>query len=158
MLTHNFEGTFADGHMTDAIKSLANDPATDKRVRKKLMIVLGSWRDQYKDDPSMSVVAGLYKQCRGAEPVGQLQLAKMMGLSPDEQKRIDKEETKKEAKRKAKQEREEAARRREEEEKKKNRVKRPPFDFEKVRLSSVGSLSYPTNRFLGQTEGVIKHC
>ncbi|KAF8913074.1 hypothetical protein CPB84DRAFT_1820537 [Gymnopilus junonius] len=40
--------TFADGHMTDALKLLANDPSADKRVKRKLTLVLGSWRDQYK--------------------------------------------------------------------------------------------------------------
>jgi hypothetical protein len=113
--------------MTDALKNLSNDSTADKRVKKKLLMVLGSWREQYKDDPSMSVVAGLYKQCRGTGPRhNQEELANLMGLSlpTEENKRTDKQE----AKKKAKLEKERAKKEVEDRLKK----KRVPFDFEKV--------------------------
>jgi len=117
--------------MTDALKYLSNDSGADKRVKKKLLMVLGSWREQYKDDPSMTVVAGLYKQCRGTGPrVNQDELANLMGLNlpTEEKKRTDKHETKK----KAKLEKERA--KKEEEDRQKKRV---PFDFEKVNSVTV---------------------
>ena len=55
--------SFADDHLTDAIKNLSADHAADMKVRKKLMAVLASWQEQFQSDPSMSTVAGLYKQC-----------------------------------------------------------------------------------------------
>ncbi|KAG5719666.1 Protein lsb5 [Termitomyces sp. T112] len=58
-----FTSSFADGHLTDAIKNLSADHTVDKKVRKKLIAVLASWQEQFKSDSSMSAVAGLYKQC-----------------------------------------------------------------------------------------------
>ncbi|KDR85416.1 hypothetical protein GALMADRAFT_234278 [Galerina marginata CBS 339.88] len=135
-----FQNTFADGHMTDALKGISNDSTADRRVRKKLLLVLGSWRDQYKDDPSMAVVAGLYKQChRDSKRVGQQELADMMGLSlnPEEKKRIEKHE----AKMRAKKEKEDRARaEREREHDDRNKKKRVPFDFEKDKPKVLASI------------------
>jgi LAS seventeen-binding protein 5 len=58
--TSIFKGTFADEHLTDALRNIANDPHADKRVRKKLILVLGSWHNQFSSDPSMTLVAGLF--------------------------------------------------------------------------------------------------
>ena len=131
--------------MTDALKNLSNDSTADKRVKKKLLMVLGSWREQYKDDPAMSVVAGLYKQCRGAGPrVNQDELANLMGLSlpKEEIKGTDKQEAKRtekqEAKKRAKLEKERAKK----EEEEGRHKKRVPFDFEKVKFQ----LLLPTRR------------
>jgi len=129
-----FQSSFADGHMTDALKNLANDSGADKRVKKKLLMVLGSWREQYKDDPSMSVVAGLYRQCRGPGPrINQEELSNLMGLSlpTEEKKRTDKHE----AKKKAKLEKERA--KKEEEDRQKKRL---PFDFEKDKSKVLSSI------------------
>ena len=60
-------GTFADGQLTDALRHLATDPMTDKKVKKKLLLVLASWHEQFKGDPSMNMVANLYKQYRPTE-------------------------------------------------------------------------------------------
>ena len=105
-------------------------------MKKKLLLVLASWRDQFKSDPSMSLVAGLYRQCnrssRGASH------DEVVGVLPNEdKKRAEKEE----AKAKARQEKEEAkekARREEERlqaERNRNRARQnhAPFVFEKVR-------------------------
>jgi len=114
--------------MTDAIKLIANEPNTDKRVKKKLILVLASWRDRYKDDPSMSVVAGLYSQCRiDPKRITHQEIVNLMGLSQssEEKRRIEKQE----AKLKAKQEKEERARK---EEDNRHKKKTAAFDFEKV--------------------------
>ena len=129
-LYSDFEiATFADSHLTDALKHLASDPNTDKRVNKKLLLVLKSWRDQFKSDPSMTLVAGLYKQCRGdGRPLSQQELTHLIGLpSAAEDKKREKEE----AKEKAKREKEEKERRRKERNEE-SRPTRTPFEFEKV--------------------------
>ncbi|KAF8167688.1 hypothetical protein B0H34DRAFT_682695 [Crassisporium funariophilum] len=136
-----FQSTFADGQLTDALKNIAFDSNADKRVKKKLILVLGSWRDQFKSDPSMALVAGLYQQCRGdGKRVGQQELAHMMGLSltAEEKKRYEKEDAKKKAK-KDRGERERAERRLKEEEDRK-RKKRVPFDFEKEKPKVLASI------------------
>jgi hypothetical protein len=38
-------------------------------VKKKIMSVLGSWYRQFKDDPKMQLVAGLYASCGGGRKV-----------------------------------------------------------------------------------------
>lgn len=133
--------TFADSQLTDALKNLASDPSTDKKVYKKLLLVLGSWRDQFKGDPSMTLVAGLYKQCRGeGRRLSQQEVAHMVGISPTaEDKKKTEREQKEEAKRKAKQEKQENEKRRREEEERRrkertegNKPKRALFPFEKV--------------------------
>ena len=116
-------GTFADGHLTDAFKNIAIDPNADARVKKKLILVLASWRDQFSSDPSMTLVAGLYKQCRGeGRRMGQQELADTMGLAltSEETRRIEKEEMKKKVKK------EKAVKAQE------RQKKRTPFEFEKV--------------------------
>lgn len=45
---------------------LANDSSTDPKVKKKLVSVLGAWHSQFKDDPSMSLVANLYNLVKPA--------------------------------------------------------------------------------------------
>ncbi|KIM47793.1 hypothetical protein M413DRAFT_22397 [Hebeloma cylindrosporum] len=132
-----YQNTFADGHMTDALKNLSNDAGADKRVKKKLIMVLGSWREQYKDDPSMSTVAGLYKHCRGeGRRVGEQELAVLMGLnlSEEEKRRTQKQE----AKKKAKSERGQRTKR--EEEDRQNKKKAPPFNFEKDKPKVLSSI------------------
>ena len=59
--------SFADSQLTDALKHLAADPATDHKVKKKLASVLAGWRRQFQDDPSMALVAKLYEQCKIAQ-------------------------------------------------------------------------------------------
>ena len=135
--------TFADSQLTDALKHLASDPGTDKRVYKKLLMVLGSWRDQFKNDSSMTLVAGLYKQCRGeGRRISQPEMAHLIGIPPvvENKKKIEREQ-KEDAKRKAKQEKQEnEGRRREEEERLRrertegNNSSRSRFQFEKVQF------------------------
>lgn len=114
---------------------MASDSQADKTVKKKLLLVLSSWRDQFKSDPSMTIAAGLYRQCRGdpSKRLSQREFAHLIGL-PDEvdKKKVEKEEAKKRAKR----EKEEKARKDEEDRRQRERnghqPRRAPFDFEKV--------------------------
>ncbi|KAK4704651.1 LAS seventeen-binding protein 5, partial [Phenoliferia sp. Uapishka_3] len=49
------------------IKLMAGDPTLDASVKAKIMSVLGSWYRQFKDDPKMQLVAGLYASCGGGK-------------------------------------------------------------------------------------------
>lgn len=53
----------------DRIKLMAGDPHLDARVKAKIMSVLGSWYRQFRDDPRMQLVAGLYVSCGGGKKV-----------------------------------------------------------------------------------------
>lgn len=55
--------TFANERLVERIKVAAGDPHTDDRVKKKIASVLASWHRQFKDDPRMQLVAGMYKSC-----------------------------------------------------------------------------------------------
>lgn len=133
--------TFADGQLIDAIKQLAADPTTDQKVKKKLVAILASWHSQFKDDPSMSAVTGLYKQCRPA-PVDRRSHGYSSsadhshGPSSDYERKMKEKDEKEIAKQRAKREKEEAkerARKAESEARKlKSRARRAPFDFETV--------------------------
>lgn len=125
--------------MTDAIKQLAADPTTDQKVKKKLVAVLASWNSQFKDDPSMSIVVGLYRQCRPADrrSHGYSNSAEPShGPSSDHERKMKEKDEKELAKQRAKREKEEAkerARKAEAEAKKqKRRPRRAPFNFEAV--------------------------
>ena len=130
---------------------MASDPTLDPKVKKKLIAVLAAWHAQFKDDPSMTLVAGLYKQCRLDTTHRNSAQLHMQGLVMDtenERKAREERERREEEKRKAKEEerlrKEEEERRRkaEKEERKKKKTsnttqtkpKRKPFNFEEVRV------------------------
>lgn len=46
---------------------MGHDSMTDERVKKKLLSVLASWHRQFKEDPRMSVIAGLYQAVGGGQ-------------------------------------------------------------------------------------------
>lgn len=62
-----FQTTFANEQLVDRIKIMSQDQLVDASVRKLLMRVLLSWHQQFKDDPSMKMVAGLYHACGGGK-------------------------------------------------------------------------------------------
>ncbi|KAF8632956.1 hypothetical protein AX15_001558 [Amanita polypyramis BW_CC] len=133
-----FHAAFSDDQIVDAFKQLNFDSQTDKRVKKKLIMVLASWRDQYRADPSMSLFAGLYRQCKGDSRV-QSPPAEL--IQPDTAKE-EKKKAKEDAKRREKMEREE--RRKKEEEERRKSSARVPFNLEKERpkvLSSIAEAS-----------------
>ncbi|EIM92246.1 uncharacterized protein STEHIDRAFT_46841 [Stereum hirsutum FP-91666 SS1] len=154
-----FQTTFADGHFTDAIKQLSTDPSTDPKVRKKLIAVLASWHNQFKDDRSMTIVAGLYRQCRPDDSAKrQSQLNHQAALereSEHERKRKEEKAAKEDAKRKARMEKEaekERIRKAEEDRKRsKNKPKRKPFNFEEEKpavLTAIANASSAANNLV----------
>ncbi|KII94112.1 hypothetical protein PLICRDRAFT_36348 [Plicaturopsis crispa FD-325 SS-3] len=155
---HKFQTTFADGQLTDALKTLAQDPGTDHKVKKKLIAVLASWNNQFKNDPSMTLVAGLYKQCRPADRRSVPPDLSLFAPDPETVRRqLEKEEAKKkakaekeEAKERARREEEEARKRREREKRNKGKT-RAPFDFEKEKpnvLSSIANASQASSNLV----------
>lgn len=145
LLAHLSTGSFADSHLTDALKTLGTDPSTDPKVKKKLISVLASWHAQFKDDPSMSTVANLYRQVRPNDQSRMrvdVQALHSTALESDDywerkrQEEKERKEKKEEEKRKAKEAKEaEKIRQRlaeEERRKNKNKPKRRPFNFEQV--------------------------
>ncbi|KAI0778319.1 hypothetical protein BD413DRAFT_704774 [Trametes elegans] len=157
---HNFQTSFADHQLTDALRNLSADPATDHKVKKKLASVLAAWHIQFKDDPSMALVANLYKQCKvghASRPSGDRRIDGSLGLDDDylERKRREEEARKKkeEEKRKAKEEKE--RRKREEEERKRKaaqpKPKRKPFNFEQEKpqiLTAIANASQAANNLV----------
>lgn len=161
--------TFADGQLTDAIKHLATDPATDAKVKRKLMNVLASWHTQFKDDPSMSFVAGLYKQykpadrrSRSKDVTNDSEVQAMLRQQAEADRRKKEKEEKeaakrnakdalKDAKEKAKRDEEKARKDAEEARRRKNRPKRGPFDFEKEKpqiLTTIANTSQAANNLI----------
>ncbi|KAL1697577.1 hypothetical protein GGG16DRAFT_41729 [Schizophyllum commune] len=135
-----FQRTFADGQLTDALRHLATDPMTDKKVKKKLLLVLASWHEQFKGDPSMNMVANLYKQYRPTErrtvesdPVYGVQLQR--AREKEEAKAAARREKEEAKERRRKEEEEERARR-----KQKNRPRRAPFNFEQEKPKVLNSI------------------
>lgn len=170
-----FQATFADGQLIDAIKQLATDPTTDQKVKKKLMAVLASWHSQFKDDPSMSVVSGLSRQCRpadrhsqgysnGADPLNH-------GPSSDYERKIKEKDERELAKQRAKREKQEAkqrARKAEEDaRKKKDQSRRAPFNFEVEKpqiLTTIANASQASSNLVnaitlvnGEKESIVSN-
>ncbi|KAI0824999.1 seryl-tRNA synthetase [Trametes gibbosa] len=168
---HNFQTSFADHQLTDAIKTLAADPATDHKVKKKLASVLAAWHMQFKDDPSMTLVANLYKQCKVAHTTRASTDRRAIdnvnaGLGVDNEyferkKREEEAKKREEEKRKAREEEKRKAkedkerRKREEEERKRKaaqpKPKRKPFNFEQEKpqiLTSIANASQAANNLV----------
>ncbi|KAI0275053.1 hypothetical protein BC834DRAFT_27905 [Gloeopeniophorella convolvens] len=153
---HKFQTSFADGQLTDALRHLATDSATDPKVKKKVLAVLASWHRQFKDDRSLAGIAGLYRQVKPAEPPRRpevnrdaLERERAEREREAEQKRMAKEE----AKRKAKEDR----LRLEEEAKKKKTASKAPktvrkaFNFEQEKplvLTAIANASSAANNLV----------
>jgi hypothetical protein len=60
-----FQTTFADAQLIERIKLMSQDPLVDASVRRKLMRMLLSWHHQFRNEPSMRIVANLYSACGG---------------------------------------------------------------------------------------------
>ncbi|GAA5854687.1 hypothetical protein JCM8547_004940 [Rhodosporidiobolus lusitaniae] len=148
-----FQKTFADERLVDRIKLMAGDPHTDPRVKKKLMNVLGSWYIQFKDDPSMRLVAGLYKSCGGGKQASRSAAteayeAQQARYEREAAQRLERKEAERRAREAEKervlQEKLDKAKRKEQERARAsgNKTKRPPFNFEAEKprmMASVGT-------------------
>lgn len=127
------EAAFSDDQIVDAFRQLSSDPHADKKVKKKLLLILTSWRDQYQTDPSMSLFAGLYRQCKGDY---------RMQSPPPELAHMVIQDTGKEEKKKAKQKREREELKKKDEEAKRTKTAkagRVPFNLEKVAIDGRAS-------------------
>jgi len=145
--------TFADGHLTDALKHLACDTTTDPKVRKKVIAVLASWHNQFKSDPSMALVAGLIKECRAtdrglSDATMALGAMGLYDISEIEKKKAEKEEAKKAKKEKEKAKRQEDKRKRERE----TELRRPPFVFAKVSVEHLIEHSHSVVLFTNRAQ------
>ncbi|KAJ3489580.1 hypothetical protein NLI96_g2021 [Meripilus lineatus] len=138
---HKFQTSFADAQLTDAIKSLASDPSTDPKVKKKLLSVLISWHSQFKDDP--------FDASHGS--IGHHDEALERRKREERERKEKKEEDKRKAKlakeeEKAKQRREEELRR-----KRASQPRRRPFNFEEEKpqiLTSIANASQASNNLV----------
>ncbi len=150
----SIEGTFADAHLTDAIKQLAADSGTDPKVKRQLVSVLIAWRRQFEGDPSMSHVANLYKSVpQTHSSVVHAKAAQEHQENEYERRKREEREAKEEAKRKSKQAKIDDKQRREDEERRrKDKGKRhEPFDFEKEKpnvLNSIAETSQAANNLI----------
>ena len=119
-----------DDQLVDAIKHLASDPTADTKVRRKLLSILASWNNEFKNDPSLSTIAGLYRQCRRSHARSESADAQIRSTPNDKDV----------AKKRAKQDAKERARKAEEEARqKKNRPRRASFNFEAVSITPARS-------------------
>ncbi|KAK0198930.1 hypothetical protein F5146DRAFT_113247 [Armillaria mellea] len=133
-----FKTSFADGQLTDALKHLANDSYADKRVKKKLVLVLKSWHEQFQSDPSMSMFSNLYSQTVRDRPH-----ITDTYLDPEvQQRKVEEAKRKAQEKAEAKERQKLEEEKRKEEKRKKNqpKPKRTPFDFEKERPKVLASI------------------
>lgn len=146
-----FQTTFANERLVDRIKVSAGDPHTDERVKKKIASVLASWHRQFKDDPKMQLVAGMYRTCGfGAARAAQAQRSAATEAYEREQARYEKEQAERAERKMAEQrarqaEKDRLAKEKADKAKRKSqtgtRTRRPPFNFEQEKpkiLASVG--------------------
>ncbi|KAI3624002.1 hypothetical protein CBS14141_002430 [Malassezia furfur] len=70
------EDHFADERLVERIKYIANSVTSDAGVRRKLMLILLSWRRHFMHDPTMALVTSLYGQCGGIDHTATLYAAR----------------------------------------------------------------------------------
>ncbi|KAF9229057.1 hypothetical protein BS17DRAFT_722352 [Gyrodon lividus] len=140
---HKFQTTCMDDSLVDAIKQLAFDPLADTKVKKKLLSILASWNVQFRNDPSMSTVAGLYKQCRPLDrrPHGHSNSADLDALYNAGLSSINEKEAKQRAKQEKEAAKERARKAEEEARKKRSRPRRAPFNFEAEKPQILNSIA-----------------
>ncbi|KAI0257152.1 hypothetical protein BJV78DRAFT_1160636 [Lactifluus subvellereus] len=149
---NKFQSSFADTQLTDALRNLATDSTTDRKVKKKVLAVLASWSRQFKDDRSAAGIAGLYRQIKPAEPPRRSDTNRE-ALAEHEREAEQKRKEKEEAKLKAKQERrrlEEEARQKKAASKRMS-VIRKQFDFEQEKpqvLTAIANASSAANNLM----------
>ena len=129
-----------DDQLVDAIKHLASDPTADTKVKKKLLSILASWSTQFKNDPSLSTIAGLYKQSR---PIDRRSHGRSESADTPFRTTPTSPNDKDAAKKRAKQEKEDAKERtrKADEEARQLRIRsrKAPFNFDTVSITSVHS-------------------
>lgn len=139
---------------------MASEPTTNDRVKKKLYSMVLSWHRQFKDDPRMALVAGLYKTVRPGESTEEYRerVRRQEEASRLRQEKAALERSKLEAQRDAERE---AERLRKEEEKRKKKQKpgqrRPPFNFEQEKpkiMTSIAQLTQSSNSLINTLQHI----
>jgi LAS seventeen-binding protein 5 len=109
-------------------------------VKKKLLIVLASWKHQFQGDPKMRLVASLYDQCRPAHRKSAdyktpfpLDDAGLSGREREKEAQRQEKDAKKRAKKEKEAERERMAR-------EARKPKRKQFDFEQEKPEVLKSI------------------
>ncbi|UZJ57346.1 hypothetical protein CBS101457_006666 [Exobasidium rhododendri] len=135
-----FQSTFADAQLVERIKLMSQDPLVDASVRKKLMRVLLSWQNHFKNEPSMRLVAGLYAACGGGRK-SDAQLKGDAAESFRKKKDADDRERQLRMDKKASERMQKEEDLKRAKEKKKGGAKRPTFDFEKEKPAIMSTLA-----------------
>jgi LAS seventeen-binding protein 5 len=137
---------------------MSSDPLTDERVKKRLVSLFGSWHRQFKDDPSMRTVAGLYATIRPSHKLNTSlgQNLSSVGMNTEAAERAKRQKEKED--RKAKEREAEEEKRKQKQAQKEaawNRTKpnkqRKPFNFEQekpVILTSIANASQCSNNLV----------
>lgn len=130
---------FSDSQFLDVLSGILLDEFINKRVKRKLTVILLAWQDQYKDDPDMAPFQKLYSQIKGKTI--RLNNDTMMGpVLEQREKEAKREKEKRERAARKREEAEERERMRKEMEKEKSKKvkgeaesRKRAFDFERVR-------------------------
>ncbi|EST07789.1 hypothetical protein PSEUBRA_002901 [Kalmanozyma brasiliensis GHG001] len=131
-----FQNTFANDQLVDRIKIMSQDQLVDASVRRLLMRVLLSWHQQFKDDPTKKMVAGLYHACGG----GKKSEAQKKNEAAEAYRKL---QEKQRIEAQIRSDRKAAEQLQKEEDKKRGKkgVKRPAFNFEQEKPSILQSLA-----------------
>ncbi|KAF8665338.1 hypothetical protein AX16_000357 [Volvariella volvacea WC 439] len=126
-----FAAAVSDSQFMDVLRSLLSSSTTDKRVKRKLKLILESWREQYQTDPSMSSLVGLYKQAHSSRKAEEIAI--FIGQDQNQREKRDRE---------AHKAKEEEAKRKAAEQSRVNRerTRRAPFDFQKEKPKILNSI------------------
>jgi hypothetical protein len=129
---------FSDSQFLDVLSGILLDDYVNKRVKRKLTVILLVWQDQFKDDPDMASFQKLYSQIKG-KTVRLSNDVMMNHVLEQKDKDAKKDKEKREAKKREEAEEKEKERRRKEMEKEKSKkdkggteARKRVFDFEKV--------------------------
>jgi LAS seventeen-binding protein 5 len=132
-------GAFTDPQFLDVLKVLWVDGEVDKRVKKRLTTILLAWQEQFKDDASMSVFAGLHARFKKEKIVFRDEdVLNYLGQEGPRQRKMRLESEKKERQEAARRER--GGRREQEGGSERQRS----FDFERVWRSHSNRVQYET--------------
>lgn len=156
-----FQTTLINDPLIERIKTMAHDSMTDERVKKKLMSVLASWHRQFKDDPRMAAVAGLWQQLGGGQKKPPPRPVVDNSKLEEQQRRAEQAAKERLERKQAEEKAREEAKARAKAEKEKARqpkpapaaakTKRKPFNFEEEKpkvLASISTASQASNNLI----------
>ncbi|KAF9454067.1 hypothetical protein P691DRAFT_770788 [Macrolepiota fuliginosa MF-IS2] len=137
---------FADSQFLDVVKAIWNDPYVDKRVKKRMTLVLHTWQEQYRNDPAMSTFGNLYGQLKKEKqhPLKDQDVVAYLGHPNDQANdarkqaaKLEKEREKEKEKEKGK---EKEVKKKEQERAGEQRKRRRSFNFERDKPKIMNSI------------------